>query len=199
MVTWHRWWSTWNMFTHLAFQCLHGCPREHLAIDEALYSVAVFQWFLCLWEGIFRLVLGKCGKTTRVALRKALECLTCHPRVRLLARATLSRAIVDSFANSWESDARCAFVLQSSLQTFDAKLCSFSNNFAGNVFSEPRSKETLSAVLSQESTITLERVARGTNLIHAWIINQSINQSINQRLYLNTIIVKRGIRKRGAW
>ena len=72
------------------FQCLHGCHRERLAIDEALYSVAVFQWFLCLWEGFFRLVLGKCGKTTRVALRKALECLACHPRVRLLARATLA-------------------------------------------------------------------------------------------------------------
>ena len=63
------------------FQCLHGCHRERLAIDKALYSVAVFQWFLCLWEGFFRLVLGKCGKTTRVALRKALECLACHPRV----------------------------------------------------------------------------------------------------------------------
>ena len=193
MVTWHRWWSTWNMFTHLAFQCLHGCPREHLAIDEALYSVAVFQWFLCLWEGIFRLVLGKCGKTTRVALRKALECLTCHPRVRLLARATLSRAIVDSFANSWESDARCAFVLQSSLQTFDAKLCSFSNNFAGNVFSEPRSKETLSAVLSQESTITLERVARGTNLIHAWIINEAFESVVRGKSLMHAWIIKEAL------
>ena len=25
------------------FQCLHGCHRERLAIDEALYSVTVFQ------------------------------------------------------------------------------------------------------------------------------------------------------------
>ena len=106
--------------------------------------------------------------------------LVIHAFIRLLARATLSRAIMDSFANSWESDARCAFVLQSSLQTFDAKLCSFSNNFAGNVFSEPRSIETLSAALSQESTITLERVAFGTNLIHAWITNEALG-SISQR------------------
>ena len=147
-------------------------------------------------------VLGKCGKTTRVALRKALECLTCHPRVRLLARATLSRAIVDSFANSWESDARCAFVLQSSLQTFDAKLCSFSNNFAGNVFSEPRSIETLSAALSQESTITLERVARGTNLIHAWIINEAFESVARGKSLMHAWITNEAlgtVSQRDSW
>ena len=63
------------------FHCLYGCHSERLAIDEALHTVAVFQCFLCLCEGIFRLVFGKCYKTTRVALRKALECLACHPRV----------------------------------------------------------------------------------------------------------------------
>ena len=69
------------------FHCFYGCHRERLAIDEAHYSVAVFQWLFCLCEGIFRLVSGKCGKTTGVALRKALECLDCHPRVRQAASA----------------------------------------------------------------------------------------------------------------
>ena len=57
---------------------------------------------------------------------------------------------------------------------------SFSNNFAGNVFSEPRSIETLSATLSQESTITLERVARGKSLMHAWITNEALG-TVSQR------------------
>ena len=72
------------------FDCLYGCHRERLAIDEALSSYAVFQWFLRLCEGISRLVLGKYGKTTRVELRKALECLACHPRVH---RAVSARHI----------------------------------------------------------------------------------------------------------
>ena len=63
------------------FHCLYGCHSERLAIDEALHTVAVFQCFLCLCEGIFWLVFGKWYKTTRVALRKALDCLACHPRV----------------------------------------------------------------------------------------------------------------------
>ena len=73
------------------FDCLYGCHRESLVIDEeALSSYAVFQWFLRLCEGISRLVLGKYGKTTRVELRKALECLACHPRVH---RAVSARHI----------------------------------------------------------------------------------------------------------
>ena len=63
------------------FHCLYGCHSERLAIDEALHTVAVLKCFLCLCEGIFRLVFEKCYKTTRVALRKALVCLACHPRV----------------------------------------------------------------------------------------------------------------------
>ena len=128
--------------------------------------------------------------------------LVIHAFIRLLARATLSRAIVDSLANSWESDARCAFVLQSSLQTFDAKLYSFPNNFAGNAFSEPRSIETLSAALSQESTITLERVARGTNLIHAWIINEAFESVARGKSLMHAWITNEAlgtVSQRDSW
>ena len=56
----------------------------------------------------------------------------------------------------------------------------FSNNFAGYVFSELRSIETLSAALSQESTIALELVARGNGLMHAWITHEAF-ESVSQR------------------
>ena len=99
--------------------------------------------------------------------------LVIHAFIGLLARGTYSRAIVDS----WESDALCSSILLSLLQTFDAKICIFSNNFAGNVFRDLRSTETLNAALS--STIALERVARGKSLIHAWIRNGA-SKSVSQ-------------------
>ena len=46
--------------------------------------------------------------------------------------------------------------------------------------SELRSIETLSAALSQESTIALELVARGNGLMHAWITHEAF-ESVSQR------------------
>ena len=155
------------------FHCLHGCHKERLAIDEALYSVAVFQWFLCVCEGIFRLVSGKCGKTTGVALGKALECLACHPRAHQAVSAR--HTFKGDLGLLWD---RCSMRLYTSKNgDLMQEICIFQT---GYVFSELRSKETLSAALSQESTIALELMARGNSLMHAWITHEAF-ESVSQR------------------
>ena len=152
------------------FHCFYGCHRERLAIDEAHYSVAVFQWFLCLCEGIFRLVSGKCGKTTGVALRKALECLDCHPRVHQAASACHIFKGDPGFLRE-----RCSLRFYTSkyrhlMQT----ICIFFKQFCWICL------QWTSAALSQESKIALERVARGNSLLHAWITNEAF-ESVSQR------------------
>ena len=54
--------NVWRLMKHITLQ---------LFFSDFFDSVKEF----------FRLVSGKCGKTTGVALRRALECLDCHPRV----------------------------------------------------------------------------------------------------------------------
>ena len=150
------------------FHCFYGCHRRRLAIDEAHYSVTVFQWFLWLCEGIFRLLSGKCGKTTGVALRKLSKVsLVIHAFIRLLARAIHSRAILDSH----ERDALCVSILLST--DIWCKQFVFFKQFCRKCL------QWTSAALSQYSTIALERVARGNSLLHAWITNE-VFESVSQ-------------------
>ena len=121
------------------------------------FTLELFLSNFFVSEGILRLMSRKCGKTTRIALSKALECLACHSRVH---QAVSAHHTFKGDRGHLESDALCTSILLCSLQTIDAKNLYFSN-------SELRSIETLSATLSQECMITLEYVVRGRSLMHA--------------------------------
>ena len=93
--------------------------------------------------------------------------LVIHAFIRLLARAIHSRAILDSH----ESDALCVSILLST--DIWCKQFVFFKQFCKKCL------QWTSAALSQESTIALERVARGNSLLHAWITNETF-ESVSQ-------------------
>ena len=113
----HKKLLTWALMVtcmerHFVTAFRFGCHRKHLALDEALHSVYQLQNgnFCCLWRN-FENLFENWGKTTGVALVKALECLVCDPRMHLtastrhaciwlLARATHSSGIRTSTCES---------------------------------------------------------------------------------------------------
>ena len=124
---------------------------------------------LTLWRNFLDLCQGNVVKRQESRWEELSSVsIVIHVFTRLLARAIYSRAILDSY----ESDALCVSILLST--DIWCKQFVFFKQFCRKCL------QWTSAALSQESKITLERVARGNSVLHAWITNEAF-ESVSQR------------------
>ena len=168
--------STVSLVIH-AFIRLLACATHSRAILDSYASNAICASILLSTDSCFSVISSSLWRNFETCVREMWQ----NDRSRAEKSSRMPRLSSTRSSDRGLLGEQCFMLLYTSKFITDIwyKIFYFQTVLQEIVFSELRGIETLSAALSQESTIALERVARATSLIHPCITNEAFKSVLS--------------------